>query len=61
MEKVPCYDCTDRHPACHSECEKYLGWHKRHVERKQQEAEERRRNGRVTDFTIKQIEKRKRR
>ena len=20
---VPCKDCTDRHPACHDECEKY--------------------------------------
>lgn len=22
----PCKDCADRHPACHSHCEKYKEW-----------------------------------
>lgn len=22
----PCLDCTDRHPACHGHCEKYIAW-----------------------------------
>lgn len=23
---APCKDCPDRHPLCHSECEKYLAY-----------------------------------
>ena len=35
----PCLDCPDRHPSCHSECEKYLEFRKRqnkknHLQRK---------------------------
>lgn len=60
-KKVPCYDCQDRYPACHSYCEKYLTWQSEHIERKRQEKAERLTTSRVTDFTIKQMEKRKRR
>jgi len=58
--KVPCYECQDRHISCHDTCEIYLTWQKEHIERKRQEKAERLNNSRVTDFTIKQIEKRKR-
>ena len=26
---APCKDCAERHPACHSDCEKFKGWKER--------------------------------
>ena len=26
MLKAPCENCPDRHPGCHSECEKYIAY-----------------------------------
>lgn len=26
---APCKDCGERHPACHSDCEKFKGWKER--------------------------------
>lgn len=23
---APCYQCPDRHPACHGSCDRYKGW-----------------------------------
>lgn len=31
-----CYKCEDRHPLCHSDCEKYLDFVKKNEERKKQ-------------------------
>lgn len=27
MSRAPCLGCTERHTACHSECEKYKAYH----------------------------------
>ena len=35
---APCKDCPDRHPLCHSECEKYLAYK---AEREEQRMERR--------------------
>ena len=26
MANCPCRNCTERHPACHGKCEKYIAW-----------------------------------
>lgn len=28
--KAPCLNCEDRHPCCHSKCEKYLAFKHEH-------------------------------
>jgi hypothetical protein len=45
MRINPCKDCADRHPACHSHCEKYKEWKVewdalREKERRRKEQEE---------------------
>ena len=30
----PCYECTDRHLNCHSDCKAYLAWRKKLDEEK---------------------------
>ena len=34
--KVPCLDCPDRHLGCHSSCERYIHYQRRHQEVKEQ-------------------------
>lgn len=40
MNKSPCLDCPDRHPGCHSTCDKYQQF--------KQKKEEERKNRRVS-------------
>ena len=35
MKSSPCKDCPDRNIGCHSVCEKYLSWSKKHEEEKE--------------------------
>ena len=32
MKSAPCKDCTERHPGCHSECEKYKEYSRERTE-----------------------------
>ena len=32
MLPAPCKDCTERHPGCHSECEKYAEYSRERAE-----------------------------
>ena len=41
MPIYSCKDCTDRHPTCHSTCEKYLGEKAEDEKRKAAEAGDR--------------------
>ena len=31
----PCKGCTERHPKCHSECERGIAWKKAHEEQRE--------------------------
>lgn len=47
---IPCRDCKDRTPACHSSCELYISWKNDHERAREEASRERMVNGYFSQF-----------
>lgn len=54
-----CRECKERHPGCHSDCEKYLAWKQQLSEKKGKILDEYKKRKIVEDFVVMNDTKRK--